>query len=174
MLCGCGKESSLEEALMKQADGDIQTISTDSQLDYVCVHICGEVMEPGVYTIKAESRVADVLTCAGGFTAEASTTSINLAKKVEDGMQVIIPSVSQVLEETLSKAEEGMVNINTATEAELATLPGIGSSRARDIISYRESNGGFSTIEDIMKVSGIKEATFVKIQALIIVGNMER
>lgn len=135
----------------------------------VYVHICGEVISPGVYQVSAESRIYDVLLLAGGFTEDAAQEAVNLAEMVTDGMQVIIPSKEEWQEEkdALEKQRMGMVNLNTASLEELCTLPGVGESRAQDIIAYRVSHGGFETIEEIMQVSGIKEGLYQKIQSKI-------
>lgn len=103
---------------------------------------------------------------AGGFTKDAAEEAVNLAEPVTDGMQVIIPTKEA---EQQKKTEEvrsrsGMVNINTATAEELCSLPGVGESRAQDIITYRTKHGAFQTIEEIMQVSGIKEGLFEKIK----------
>lgn len=132
----------------------------------VYVYICGEVVAPGVYEVASESRIYDVLLLAGGFTKDAAEEAVNLAEPVTDGMQVIIPTKEA---EQQKKTEEvrsrsGMVNINTATAEELCSLPGVGESRAQDIITYRTKHGAFQTIEEIMQVSGIKEGLFEKIK----------
>lgn len=137
----------------------------------IYVHICGEVTAPGVYEMPEGSRVYELLSMAGGATEEGAPDTVNLAGVLKDGERVVIPSK----EEAVSMAEHagaensGLVNINTASEEQLMSLPGIGESKARDIIQYREESGGFQTIEDIMKISGIKEAVFRKIQSLITV-----
>ncbi len=132
----------------------------------VYVHICGEVISPGVYQVESDSRIYDVLLLAGGFTEGAAQEAVNLAGPVVDGMQVIIPSEEELLQEkeVLAKQRAGMVNINTATAEELCTLPGVGESRAQDIIAYRTKHGLFDTVEEIMQVPGIKEGLYEKIQ----------
>ncbi len=159
------------------------------------VDIKGEILNPGIYSIAPSSRVIDVIEKAGGLTENANTTVINLSKKVTDEMVIIIYSNDQVkdfaktkeLEQQvqnncLQKDENSLVNdacittstntsskvsINTATLEELQTLPGIGESKAKDIISYRETNGAFTSIEDLLKVSGIGEAVLAKIKDYI-------
>ena len=135
------------------------------------VHICGEVMQPGVYEVAEGSRLFEVLELAGGFTDEAAEASLNLASQVSDGMQIVILSKAEEEQKNEAEAEQAsaLVNINKASKDQLMTLPGIGESRAEDIIRYREESGGFSTIEDIMKVSGIKDAAFQKIKDSIVV-----
>ena len=144
------------------------------------VHVCGEVANPGIYELPAGSRIYEAVKAAGGFTENAAEESVNLASPIEDGVQIRIYSKEET--ETLAagaapfdgfeasgEGKEPVVNLNTATKEELMTLSGIGESRAEDIIRYREENGGFQNIEDIMKVSGIKDAAFQKIKDRITV-----
>lgn len=142
----------------------------DSNTD-IYVHICGAVINPGVYQVPAGTRVYQALELAGGSSDDAYLSGINLADKLADGQKVYIPSEGENAEGILSTdsgdVQSVMININTASEAELMTLPGIGQSRAKDIINYRVKNGLFESIDDIMKVSGIKEAAFEKIKDLI-------
>lgn len=148
------------------------------------VYVCGEVQTPGVYQLAEGARIFEAVSLAGGFTAEAAQNWLNLADVVSDGMKLEVPSKTQVTEEAwLKRASENTgnrsaqaegsstvrVNINTASKEELMTLKGIGASRADDIIRYREENGGFPAIEDIMKVPGIKNAAFQKIKENITV-----
>ena len=142
----------------------------DSNTD-IYVHICGAVINPGVYQVPVGTRVYQALELAGGSSDDAYLSGINLADKLADGQKVYIPSEGEHAEGILSidsgDVQSVMININTASEAELMTLPGIGQSRAKDIINYRVKNGLFESINDIMKVSGIKEAAFEKIKDLI-------
>ncbi len=149
------------------------------------VHICGEVVKPGVYELPEGSRIFDAVEAAGGFTQDASESYVNLAQVLEDGWKVEIPGAGAVCNAGPGNmagitgntadmggnagAGDGLVDINTATKQELCTLPGVGESRAESIISYRERNGGFERIEDIMKVEGIKEGMFSKMKDKICV-----
>ena len=140
------------------------------------VHICGEVVSPGVYELEEGSRVFQAVERAGGFTQAAAPEALNMAERVADGMKVLVLSKSQVLAAGGSlpvNAGAGVsgskVNINTAGTKELMTLKGIGASRAEDIVNYRESHGRCGKIEDIMKVSGIKDGAFQKIKEEITV-----
>ena len=137
----------------------------------VFVYICGEVVNPGVYEVAEGSRIYEVLQLAGGFREEADREYLNLAASVTDGMQIIVLSEEEAeteKERSLGKTG-GLVNINTASAEELCTLPGIGQSRAEDIIAYRSENGAFETPEDIMQVSGIKSALYEKLKDKICV-----
>ena len=165
----------------KSPEKQEETVENSSETG-VFVYICGEVMSPGVYELSENSRIYEAVDAAGGFTEDAAREAINLASKVSDGMQIIIYSKKEA--ETLSAQpaqmagtggsmtsgkSSGLVNLNTATKEELMILKGIGEAKAEDIIRYREKNGGFQKIEDIMKISGIKEAGFQKIKDSITV-----
>ncbi|MBQ7955721.1 MAG: helix-hairpin-helix domain-containing protein [Lachnospiraceae bacterium] len=178
--CKSGSEATLEELLSKETGtsqsamegerGGMGNQAADATEHTVWIHMCGEVAVPGMYELPAGSRIYDGLVAAGGFTDKADTAYCNLAENVSDGMQVVIPEkdLTEAGAGTLSKTkEDGLININTATLQELQTLPGIGESRATDIIAYREKHGGFTKIEQIMEVSGIKNAVFEKIKNLI-------
>ena len=137
----------------------------------IFVHVCGEVLNPGVYELPEGSRIVDAVKAAGGLSEEASEESVNLAEVVTDGMQVVIPNraEAEAAAKQMAESAAGLVNLNTATKAQLMELPGIGESKAEDIIHYRETVGGFRTIEEIMQVPGIKDAGFRKIKDRIAV-----
>lgn len=156
-----------EEEVLPDEAGEEQASAEGT----VFVYICGEVISPGVYEVAADGRIWDVLLQAGGFTEDASPESVNLAERVRDGMQIIVPSLSEAQER---KREEelkasGLVNLNTASLKELCSIPGIGESRAGAILEYREKQGGFSSPEEIMQVDGIKEGLYTKIKDKIYV-----
>lgn len=139
----------------------------------IYVHVCGAVEHPDVYALAEGSRIWEAVEAAGGFTAEAADRTVNLAGFLTDGEQIWIPTEEEA--ETLPlemgagsgvgvSAQGGKVNLNTASKETLMTLTGIGEARADAILAYRQTAGGFQTIEDIMKVSGIKESAFQKIK----------
>lgn len=140
------------------------------------VHICGEIQAPGVYEMAEGSRIFQVVEAAGGFTEAAASDYLNMAQEVQDGMKIQVPS-SEMLEqnqiygpeEPEQSGQPQKINLNTATKEQLMTLPGIGDARAEEILRYRQEQGGFETIEDIMKISGIKDAAFQKIKEHITV-----
>lgn len=169
----------------EQADLEQQTI---------CVHVCGAVKNPDVYELPAGSRVYEAVKQAGGFTEEADESYVNQAQMLADGVKLVIPTTEQIQAEsqetlrgvigvvgaeealpdpaggdTAAEAADGKININTATQEQLCKIPGIGATRAAAIVSYRQEHGGFTKIEDIMNVSGIKEGTYVKIKDSITV-----
>ncbi|MBO4883651.1 MAG: helix-hairpin-helix domain-containing protein [Lachnospiraceae bacterium] len=144
----------------------------------IVVYICGCVQSPGVYELPAGSRVCDGLEAAGGFSDNADEKRINLAGVLSDGDMVFFPEVGEALAEGASDyipdSEAGStsgapININTAGEQALCSLPGIGSSKAQAIISYREEHGSFKDIKEIMNVNGIGENLFAQIKDLICV-----
>jgi competence protein ComEA len=152
----------------------LRPVPTDTP---IVVHITGAVPRPGVYALPEGARVQDAISAAGGFLAEAEKSGINLARVLDDGEQIDIPYVegaSIVVPtpgiEVVDSSSTELININTASQFELETLPGIGPTTAEKIIEYREENGPFSTIEDIMDVSGIGPGTFERIKDLITVG----
>lgn len=150
-------------------------------------HICGAVLSPGVYPITVDCRVVDLVELAGGFTAEAAKDYVNQALKVQDGQRVYIPTQTELTELSVSEYMAGgstsgspeqtysvtsdtkLININTASASELMGLPGVGEAKAASIIEYRNTNGKFKTIRDLMKISGIKEGLFNKISGYITV-----
>lgn len=179
LACGAVRENSDKVMLLEKQETAVESAfltvesrtGEEEEAQAVFVHICGEVAYPGVYEVPAESRICDVLLLAGGFTEEAATDSVNLAGQVTDSMQVVIPSIRETEQAAAEKAQEreGLVNLNTAAKAELCTLSGIGESRAAAIIAYREAHGGFSTVEEIMQVEGIKSGTYEKLKDRIYV-----
>ena len=147
---------SIDEVMMTDETEMEQTAAQTA----IFVHVCGEVLNPGVYKLPEGSRIVDAVKAAGGLSAEASEESVNLAEVVTDGMQVVIQNriEAEAAAKQMAESDAGLVNLNTATKAQLMELPGIGESKAEDIIHYRETVGGFRTIEEIMQVPGIKEA----------------
>ena len=137
----------------------------------IYVHICGEVNNPGVYELAEGSRIFEAVEAAGGFTEEAAQASLNLAQVISDEEQIVILTQEEAAEKARMEREKaaGIVNLNTASKEQLMTLPGIGESRAEDIIRYRKESGGFQNIEEIMRVPGIKESAYLKIKDSITV-----
>ena len=142
------------------------------------VHITGAVPRPGVYALAQGSRVQDAISAAGGFLAEAEKKGINLARALEDGEQLDVPYVegaspviaTEAPASTQDPSATELININFASQVELESLPGIGPTNAQKIIAYREQNGPFLTIEDIINVPGIGPGTYERIKDLITVG----
>src|SRR5512138_3889958 len=142
----------------------------------VIVYITGAVPRPGVYALPRGARVQDAISAAGGFLAEAEKSQINLAALVDDGekldipyLEGSIPVIGTPVPEVVTSTTE-LININTASLAELDTLPGVGPTTAQKIIDYREQNGPFVNAEDIINVSGIGPGTYERFKNLITVG----
>lgn len=170
-LGGCSKdtaeyvdtlEAKVEETIEEQGQSEAETQS-------IYVYVCGQVVNPGVYTLPEGSRVCDVFELAGGFTEAAATDYWNQAKLLVDGEMIYVPTLEEAKNRQLKTEEEndGKVNINTASQEELMTIPGIGASKAAAIISYRQENGPFSSIEELMNVAGIKDGVYSKMKDYI-------
>lgn len=144
----------------------------------IIVNVVGAVPRPGLYEFAEGSRVQDAINAAGGLLADADTGSINLAARLKDGQQLVIPfsgesaAVSDIssAQPTQPASTDELVNINTASLDQLDSLPGIGPTTAQKIVDYRTEHGPFQRIEDIMNVSGIGPATFDRLKDLITAG----
>lgn len=164
------------------ASPDDESSAKSSSAAEVYVDVDGAVVRPGVYRLKEGARVSQALDAAGGLTVEADVTGLNRASKITDGQKIYVPTVGeQQAAAAVGGAESsaattpgagsssGLVNINTASAAELQTLSGIGPSMAQSIIDERTKNGAFASVDDLMRVSGIGEKKFAKIKDCICV-----
>ncbi len=124
----------------------------------VVVHVAGAVRSPGVYRLPAGSRVIDAVERAGGASAEALSGSLNLAARLADGQQVLVPERNG-LSATSSATGEGPISLGTATVEQLDQIDGIGPVTAQQIIDFRDSRGGISSVEELDRISGIGPAT---------------
>ena len=175
-----------EEQENTPVPSEIPEFTESPKKQEIYVDVCGAVAEPGVFCLPEGSRVFQAIDAAGGFLPEAAENYVNRAQGLSDGEQLYVPTKEEALTmertDTVSSGEKngealesgtehaGKVNLNTADETELCTLTGIGASKAKAIIAYREENGPFASVEDLMKVEGIKEGTFHKIKDEIEVG----
>lgn len=132
-----------------------ETVNEVSQ-QFLYVHVVGEVQSPGMYQLPIGARLVDAVFAAGGLTEEADNASVNLARELTDGEQIIVFSISQEGEAAGTTAS-GLVSLNRAGDKELEELPGIGPALAGRIVAWREANGGFKSVQDLLKVSGIGE-----------------
>ena len=169
------KEESVEGTTVVETTMLVEkTEVSTTQETVIFVDIKGVVKNPGVYQMKVGDRVKDALDAAGGLTEEADSQKVNLAKRLEDQMVIVVPKVGEEAEEipagvtSKEEAKEGKVNINTATVEELKTLKGVGEKKAEAIIEYRKKNGSFQTKEDLMKVRGIGKKLFESFQERIV------
>ena len=164
------------------ASSDDESSAKSSSAAEVYVDVDGAVVRPGVYRLKDGARVSQAIDAAGGLTAEADVTGLNRASKVADGQKIYVPKVGeQQAAAAVGGAESSaattpgagssseLVNINTASAAELQTLSGIGPSMAQSIIDERTQNGAFASVDDLMRVSGIGEKKLAKIKDCICV-----
>lgn len=176
---------------LKAEDTDDAALTADEQERQpenagVCVYICGEVQNPGVYVLAEGARLCDAVEAAGGMTESASRTYWNLARVLDDGEMIYVPTTEEAEQRGQTElypsgenggqeqsgggiSADGRVNINSATEEQLMTIPGIGEAKAKSIIAYREENGNFASIDDIVNVSGIKDGLFQQIKEYITV-----
>ena len=175
-------DSESDDTRQQDADDDAATDAAHDEADEdaatVTVDVSGAVATPSVVTLAEGSRVADAIDAAGGALPEADLAQLNRAARLTDGEKVHVPITGEQAAEaagtTAGSVETGattqqLININTATEAELDILPGVGPSTAEAIVADREENGPFSTIEDLMRVSGIGEKKFEKLAGQICV-----
>ncbi|MGI8726757.1 MAG: SLBB domain-containing protein [Solirubrobacterales bacterium] len=123
------------------------------------VHVAGAVAKPGVYRMPLGSRVADAIERAGGVTSEGEADAINLAARIVDGQQVVVPESAPGGAVASAGAGDGPISLGSATEADLEEIDGIGPVTAANIIEFRDQNGGISSIEDLDQISGIGPAT---------------
>lgn len=164
-----------ERSLDKSAAADV---SQTEDLPLIYVHICGEVIQPGVYQVQEGARLIDVIALSGGLTKEAAGDYVNQAEQVSDGQRYYIPSTEDVkdlsgneymqgIKSNTGESKEACININTATKEELMSLPGIGEAKAGSIIAYRDANGAFQATEELMNIPGIKEGLYNQISSMI-------
>ncbi len=164
------------------ADDADESSAKSSSAAEVYVDVDGAVVRPGVYRLKDGARVSQAIDAAGGLTAEADVTGLNRASKVADGQKIYVPKVGEQQAVAADGGADngavlasgandvaGLVNINTASAAELQTLSGIGPSMAQSIIDERTKNGAFASVDDLMRVSGIGEKKLAKIKDCICV-----
>lgn len=175
---GPAAELTLDTMILENDEQNVESDSKESEEEElhnqeIHVDIKGAVERPGVYTMVSDQRVIDVIEKAGGLLEHSDASTINFAKQLEDEMMIYVPLIGEEVVAEASaghEAAEGIsININQADLNDLLNLNGIGPQKAQEIITYRESNGDFNTVEDITKVSGIGEKTFEKIQQQITV-----
>lgn len=176
-LFACGKENTayFEMAEVSQVTEMVENTTATEEAkvaDGICyVYVCGAVVSPGVYELKPHDRIYQAVALADGFREDAWIESVNQAEEVFDGQMIKILTVEEQEKESLDEQErledevdDGRIDLNEATASELMTLPGIGESKANSIIMYREQNGKFSDVDDVMKVEGIKDGVFNRIK----------
>ena len=180
---GMMASSTKEKVMVTNAVNITRVEETTVMMSQNCyVDVKGEVLMPGVYEFSCESRIQEVIKKAGGFTEEADEIKINLAQKISDQMQIIVPNVHSKQEDGLtegnsekgnlsnttpSNLKQGTVNINTATLEQLQTIKGIGKKKAEAILQYRKEHGAFRTKEDLLQVKGIGKKALEAIESQV-------
>lgn len=165
------------EAQQKDSGGASKETSSDENLQLlIYVQVSGAVRNPGVYALPEGSRVFQAVELAGGLTEDADSKSLNQAQPLADGEMIWVMNGEEAAAQAASAGnlpgdmvlkDDGKVNLNTATKEELMGLPGIGAAKAASILAWREANGSFVQVEDLMKIEGIKEGVFSKIEAYV-------
>jgi competence protein ComEA len=178
LLTACKSEEQgviyTNETVLSEPDTSLETIvEMQTQCD-VYVQVNGEVKNPGVYQVRSDFRVFQVIDTAGGFTELADKEAVNMARPVQDEMVIYVPAQGEQLSERIDSLvgseeaeDKGKVNLNTASKERLMTLPGIGESKASAIITYREEQGGFTDLSQLKEINGIKDSTYEKLVDLI-------
>jgi competence protein ComEA len=141
----------------------------DTQSETLHVHVSGKVARPGLYVLSGDARVVDAIAAAGGFAVDADRDAVNLARPLGDGEQVVVAAVGEVAGPGSGDVGDGRVNLNTADEAALDTLPRIGPALAARIIEWRETNGRFTHVEDLLAVPGIGDKMLDALRDLVTV-----
>lgn len=191
-LTACGEQVRLEtgKETARQEEQKTETGETTGESEaasqteaQIVVHVCGAVANPGVYRLPEGSRAEDAVQLAGGMTGEAAADYLNLAGVLTDGEKLVVPYRSDIPDGGqygedgfgqagsvgVSGEADTRVDLNHADQAALMTLPGIGEARAAAILAYRESHGPFQSPEEIMNVSGIKQAAYEKLKDQIVI-----
>lgn len=178
VIQGTQDEASRQQETGQESAQEARTIPSDADVEQIYVQVNGAVEKPGVYQMEAGGRIFQAIELAGGMTQEAAPQSLNQAAVAADGQVITVYTYQEweeiqnsagklpedILTQNAADIQDDRVNINTADLDTLCGIPGIGQTRARDIITYREQNGAFERIEDIQKVSGIKEGLFNRIK----------
>lgn len=147
-----GQPSSVEAVPLAESSASVEPAPGE-----IYVHVLGAVVRPGLYVLRTDSRVVDALAAAGGSTDAADLAGVNPARRVEDGEQILVPVVGAVTDPSAAPPGDGTVDLNTADQAALEELPGIGPALAERIVAWREDNGRFRTVDDLLAVPGIGE-----------------
>lgn len=177
------KEPQVDTTMWEETSLNTTTeVATDATKEraetMIYVDIKGAVKVPGIYQLKNQQRIWDALALAGGVSEEADTTQVNYAQKVKDQMIIYVPKKGEPVPQSLETLQESApaqqnqeekINLNTATEAELQTISGIGAKKAQEIIRFRDEQGPFKTVEELKNVPGIGEKTVERLKDMLTV-----
>ena len=163
--------------ILRGAGAPVESVSVDdapstdaAAAPSLYVHVSGAVVAPGLYVLGESARVVDAIAAAGGFAPDADEAAVNLARPVGDGEQIVVPVVGAAPAPTTGAAAgDGRVNLNTADAAALDTLPRIGPAMAERIIEWRDANGRFTSVEDLLAVPGIGDKMLESLRDLVTV-----
>lgn len=179
LMMGCSSEKCDEGFEAIEVSGeeskdecDLEPEDSLEEASVIWVYVCGAVCAPGVYELEAHSRVYEAIEAAGGMTETAASSYLNQAERLSDGQKIYVPSEDEAMQEQgVNSGEQtvgdGKIDINAATKEELMSLNGIGEVRAQAIIDYREKHGGFTSVEELKEIEGIKDGVFNKLKDLI-------
>lgn len=177
------KEPQVDTTMWEETSLNTTTeVATDATKEraetMIYVDIKGAVKVPGIYQLKNQQRIWDALALAGGVSEEADTAQVNYAQKVKDQMIIYVPKKGEAVAQSLETLQESApaqqnqeekINLNTATEAELQTISGIGAKKAQEIIRFRDEQGPFKTVEELKNVPGIGEKTVERLKDMLTV-----
>ena len=163
--------------IVRGASAPVETVTIDDDVGQdasaaasVFIHVSGAVIAPGLYVLREGARVVDAVAAAGGFAPGADEEAVNLARPVSDGEQLQVPAAGEPpVPGDTAAAGDGRVNLNTADAAQLDTLPRIGPAMAERIIEWRDSNGRFTSVEDLLAVPGIGDKMLETLRDLVTV-----
>ena len=165
-------ETTEPQAPLAFATSDTASPSAPAPTDELVIDVVGKVKEPGIVTVPKGSRVFEAIEAAGGLKGRVDTTALNMARVLADGEQLLVGLEPAVVPGSGSPpvgAASAKVNLNTATVEQLDTLPGVGPVTAQSILSWREENGRFSSVDDLLDVKGIGDATLGELRDLVTV-----
>ena len=166
-------ESETLEVVLQTETIQDKSLKENSSVAVIFVEVCGMVRNPGVYQLEMGARIFQAIEAAGGYLEGAAVGYVNQAAEVEDGQQVRVPAKDEVevwnlqanlVSSAIEEEKEQLININTADESQLMTLPGIGQAKAKSIIEYRNTNGKFNSIEELKNIEGIKDGVYNKLK----------